>query len=29
MIRDAGIDAAFDEVKGHFQALFLGNGTTA
>jgi HAD superfamily phosphatase len=25
MVREARIDAAFDEVKGHFQKLFLGN----
>ena len=27
MVREAGVDAAFDDVKAHFQALFLGNGT--
>lgn len=26
MVREAGIDAAFDDVKGHFQGLFLGRG---
>jgi HAD superfamily phosphatase len=26
MVREAGIDAAFDDVKGHFQGLFLGAG---
>jgi HAD superfamily phosphatase len=26
MVREAGIDAAFEDVKAHFQGLFLGNG---
>ncbi len=26
MVREASIDAAFDDVKGHFQNLFLGSG---
>ena len=26
MVREAGIDAAFDDIKGHFQGLFLGRG---
>ena len=26
MVREAGIDAAFDDVKVHFQGLFLGAG---
>ena len=29
MVREAGIDAAFDDVKGHFQNLFLGAGADA
>jgi HAD superfamily phosphatase len=27
MVRQAGVDAAFDDVQGHFQKLFHGNGT--
>lgn len=27
MVREAGVDAAFEDVKGHFQTLFLGNGS--
>jgi len=27
IVREAGVDAKFDEVKGHFQNLFHGNGT--
>ena len=26
MVREAGIDATFDDIKGHFQSLFLGRG---
>ncbi|HEY1339475.1 MAG TPA: HAD-IA family hydrolase [Bryobacteraceae bacterium] len=27
IVREAGVDAAFDDVKAHFQKLFHGNGT--
>jgi HAD superfamily phosphatase len=27
MVREAGVDAAFDDVKAHFQGLFRGNGS--
>lgn len=27
MVREAGIDAAFDDVKAHFQGVFRGNGS--
>lgn len=27
MVREAGVDADFDDVKRHFQGLFLGNGS--